>query len=104
MGVTIRTAEVVGFSSRAAAPGKGRWQRTPEPSRFDTIDSACEPPRDGRPGYEAWLLKFLRPRLIRLVCIRTPDVLDVDRDPDSADLDVLRAPRLENRLLSVWPV
>jgi hypothetical protein len=60
--------------------------------------------RDGRPGYEAWLLKFLRPRLIRLICIRTPDVLDVDRDPDSADLDVLRAPRLENRLPSVWLV
>ena len=55
------------------------------------VDSACESPRDGRPGYESWLLKFLRPRLIRLICIRTPDVLDVDRDPDSADLDVLRA-------------
>jgi hypothetical protein len=54
--------------------------------------------------YESWLLKFLRPRLIRLIYIRTPDVLDVDRDPDSADLNVLRAPRLENRLPSVWPV
>ena len=68
------------------------------------IDSAREPPRDGRPGCEAWLPVFLRPRLVRLICIRTPDVPDVDRDPDSADLDVLRAPRLENRLPSAWPV
>jgi hypothetical protein len=61
-------------------------------------------PRCGEVVISLWLLKFLRPRLIRLICIRIPDVLDVDRDPDSADLDVLRAPRLENRLPSAWPV
>jgi energy-coupling factor transporter ATP-binding protein EcfA2 len=64
-----------------------------------TTESGCIPVSPGGPRDFP-----VRRHPVCLFCIRTPGVLDVGPDPDSAGLQVQGAPRLENRLPSVWPV